>query len=195
MTMRRAFTVLETCIVAAIVTLMVSIMIPSLQRARELSRQMAAESGQTAADAVETETEEMAAAREAAQEMADDLDIDGRIERILAEHGAASLRATVFTDLPEGSGPTPGAARRNVLLQQSHDGVSVTIDGVAVYLSEGGEVRKYLGAGEWEDALDRVLWQVRDANASRERREREEREAAFRQERLRRYAPLPGFGG
>ena len=185
----RGFSILELFVVISIVALLISIMLPSINRARELARQLAEESGQTSAPA---ETEEMAEAREAAQDMAEELEIDDRVRAIVEEYGlGGTVEATVLVDHPEGSDAPADAKRRRVTVLSADGLVCVSIDGAAVYTSVEGDVRKYLGGGEWETALDRVLWQVREAREEQARRERQAEEKRFRLLRETRYGPLP----
>jgi len=195
----RGFSILEMFVVIGIVALLIAILLPSLNRARELARQLAEESGQ--AVKAPAETEEMAAAREAAQDMAEELEIDGRVRAIAEEYGlVGTVKATVLVDHPEGSDAPPDAKRRRVSVMYSADGlpgiaadpvVSVSIDGAVVYTSVDGDVRKYLGGGEWETSLDRVLWQVREAREEQAQRQRQAEERRFKLLRETRYGPLP----
>ena len=179
MTRRRGFTLLELFIVLTIITLLVCILLPSLNSARKLARAKVAgaEAGVAVEVASEPTVEDM---EEAAEDASDEHDIYDRVIT-LTENLPDRLLAI---QIQGGLFDSPSAAVVLLWSDDDFDAVRVHVGGKRVYDQIGGEIRTYLGMGDWEYLLGEVEQKVAF-----------DREERFRTEREMRFGPLLGQRG
>lgn len=188
MTRRRGFTLLEVFIVLAILGLLVSILLPCLSRARKLSREAASAELENIV-AVEPPPEPPSTVEdmeEAAEEAADEHDIYDRVVALTTAWPSQESHngRTLAMEIPLRTGlfGSPEPAAIWLWSVDEMDAVQVHIRGKVVYEQVDGEIKTYLGMGEWEYLLGDIERKIAVA-----------REEMFRKESEKRFGPLPGW--
>lgn len=170
MTRRKGFTILDFLATLAIVGLLGAVLLHA-RSLPPMMRELVQVEGAEAEAASEPTVEDM---EEAAEDAADEHDIYDRVVALTENVGQLTVQISGVLN-PRGI---------TVRSDADMDMVQVHINGKMVYEQVGGEIRTYLGMGEWEHLLGEV-----------ERLAAADREEMFRSALEIRFGSLPGWGG